>query len=42
MPNEEHIEMDADKHLAALAHDTLKNQYGQYIMELVDEHKLNS
>ncbi len=23
--------------LAALAHDTLKNQYGQYIMELVDE-----
>lgn len=28
--------------LAALAHDTLKNQYGQYIMELVDEHKQNS
>jgi glucose-1-phosphate thymidylyltransferase len=25
--------------LAALAHDTLKNQYGRYIMELVDEHK---
>ncbi len=28
--------------LAALAHDTLKNQYGRYIMELVDEHKQNS
>jgi glucose-1-phosphate thymidylyltransferase len=28
--------------LAALAHDTLKNQYGKYIMELVDEHKHNS
>ena len=25
--------------LAALAHDTLKNQYGQYIMELVEENK---
>jgi glucose-1-phosphate thymidylyltransferase len=25
--------------LAALAHDTLKNQYGRYIMELVDENK---
>ncbi len=25
--------------LAALAHDTLKNQYGQYIMELIDEGK---
>jgi glucose-1-phosphate thymidylyltransferase len=28
--------------LAALAHDTLKNQYGQYIMELVEEHGNNS
>ncbi len=25
--------------LAALAHDTLKNQYGQYIMEIVEEEK---